>query len=367
MSIRFRRLLLALFVAIAVGTATGAGAQAREMFEVRLFASVGEPGHPDPIAVDGDRVYVGTLTSFREMTNGRNDTEAPSRIFAYRADGSLRRAVSGQRLDEEHGLLGIALDAKGLLYVSDANPARVFVLDPKTGGQRHYASFRDLKPCGLGGEPGNCSYETVDREPLPNGLAFGRDGSLYVPDYRQGVIWRVPVGGGRPAVWFAAPELASFPFALNGIRFIARESALMFVQTNSSTPAGRLYKLRVRPNGRAGKLQLFHETRFFDGPDDFALAASGNVYVAMAGANQLVKLSAAGEELARVPASPPENLLLPVPFDAPADIAFLGESVLVTNSSFFAENPASWAVLDVFVGEPGMPLVRPHIPSGGHL
>jgi outer membrane protein assembly factor BamB len=359
-------LLVSAFLALGVGDAAAAGHHGREALDVRVFTKVGEPGHPDPIAVDRDRVvYVGTLTSFREMSVGRNDSPAPSRILAYGRTGVLHRQylVSGQRLHEEHGLLGIAMDAGGLLYVTDANPARVFVLDPRTGRQRDYALFRDVKPCLLGGQPGDCSQETLDRDPLPNGATFGPDGSLYVTDYRQGLIWRVPSGGGTPEVWFTDPALASIPFALNGIRFITHGSALLFTQTNTNTPSGRLYKLPVHSDGSPGELELFYETRDFDGPDSFALAASGNVYVAMAGPNQLVKLSPSGEELARIPATPLDNAGQQIPFDVPADVAFLAESVLVTNSSFFAENPASWAVLDVFVGERGMPLVRPRVPA----
>ena len=47
--------------------------------------------------------------------------------------------------------------------------------------------------------------------------------------------------------------------------------------------------------------------------------------------------------------------------DQPASAAFLGESVLVTNHALFSRNPDSYAVLDVFTGEPGLPLFRPDL------
>jgi hypothetical protein len=55
-----------------------------------------------------------------------------------------------------------------------------------------------------------------------------------------------------------------------------------------------------------------------------------------------------------------------VPFDAPADVAFSEKRLLVTNSSFFAANPASWAVFDIYAGEPGLPLIRPRITQEQH-
>ena len=69
-------------------------------------------------------------------------------------------------------------------------------------------------------------------------------------------------------------------------------------------------------------------------------------------------ISPQGEELARVPATPEENLALDVPLDGPASVAFMGRRLLVTNQSL-GGNPASWAVFDVFVGERGLPLFYP--------
>jgi sugar lactone lactonase YvrE len=341
--------------------------------DARVFATVGAPGHPDPIAVDGDRtIYVGTLTSLREMNLGRNDSTDASTIFAYRRDGTLRRQypVAGQRLNEEHGVLGIALDADGLLYVTDANPARVFALDPRTGSQRDYATFRNVEPCSQGGPPGDCSAETVDRKPLPNGAAFGRDGSLYVADYRQALIWRVPAGGGQAQVWLTDPQLDSY-FGPNGIRLMADRSTLLFTQTNTQPPAaldvgfpGRLYTLPIRSDGTPGELSIFYESRPLDGPDSFAVASSGNVYVALAGSNQLLKLSPTGTELARASGPARNDQGGEIAFDVPADVAFIGERVLVTNSSFILENPVSWAVFDVFAGEPGLRILRPRVRVG---
>jgi hypothetical protein len=69
-------------------------------------------------------------------------------------------------------------------------------------------------------------------------------------------------------------------------------------------------------------------------------------------------LSPGGEELARGPATPEENLALEVPLDGPASAAFVGRRLLVTNQSL-GGNPSSWAVLDVFAGERGLPLFYP--------
>ena len=70
-----------------------------------------------------------------------------------------------------------------------------------------------------------------------------------------------------------------------------------------------------------------------------------------------------GTLIARTPENEVENQMLEVPFDQPASAAFLGDRVLVTNHALFSRNPNSYAVLDVFADEPGLPLFRPVIPG----
>jgi hypothetical protein len=164
-------------------------------------------------------------------------------------------------------------------------------------------------------------------------------------------------------VWFTDPRLENI-FGPNGVQFMADGRTLLLAVTatgpSTGNPfSGALYKLPVRPDGRPGQLELFWRSRPADGPDGIAIARSGNVYVALAGASQILLLSPGGTELARAPANPVENLRLEVPVDSPGSAAFLGERLLVTNHSAILGNPSSWAVLDVFAGEPGLPLYRP--------
>jgi sugar lactone lactonase YvrE len=330
---------------------------------VRVFARVGNPGQPEPVAIGPDgRVYVGT------NQQQRGDARAPSKVFAFDRTGRLAReyVLAGQHLEEDHGIQGLAFDGRGLLYVLDRSATpRVVVLNPRTGAQRDYAPFRDVPSCSAAGRTSDCSATNVDAEPAPNFGAFAPNGSLYVTDIQQALIWRVPRGGGRADVWFTDPALES-PFGPNGIQMMGDGRTLMFALTGGgpaagSPSAGALYKIAVGAGGRPGTLQEFWRSRPLDGPDGFALARSGNVYLALAGASQLAVISAEGQERARVPGSPIENLSYEVPFDGPASVAFLDRSALVSNQSFPQGNPSSWAILDVFTGETGLPLFRPLI------
>jgi sugar lactone lactonase YvrE len=353
-------LALAVLLATAV-SATGAN---REYLDIRVFTRVGQPGQPEPIAIGPDRrIYVGT----NQLLHG--DRDAPSKIFAYSPRGNLVRSyvIKGQPLDEEHGIQGLAFDGRGRLFALDrsGNP-RVLVINTKTGSQRTYSRFRDVPPCPLDGPIRNCSATLSDRTAEPDYAAFGPGGALYVSDIEQALIWRVPRGGGRPSVWITDPSFES-PFGPNGVQFMAGGRRLLLAVTatrpdSGEAGAGALFEIPlVGRRRRAGEPKLFWRSRPFDGPDGFAIARSGRVYLALAGTSQVAVISPQGEEIARVPADPIANQTEEIPVDAPGSVAFFGRRVLVTNHSALAGNPESWAVLDVFASETGLPLYKPRI------
>jgi hypothetical protein len=68
-----------------------------------------------------------------------------------------------------------------------------------------------------------------------------------------------------------------------------------------------------------------------------------------------------GTEELRFPTAE-ENQEQEVPYDLPASVAFDGAgSLLVTNQSFFADDPAHMVVFDVWVDDTALPLVRPRL------
>jgi sugar lactone lactonase YvrE len=341
-----------------------APAQEREQYDIELFSRVADS--PEGIAVDSaGTVYVGT----DPRDGGPAGERKGSRVYAYDGEGNLLREypIEGQNLDDpQYGLLGLAFDGRDRLYGADSNPPRIIRLNTRTGAQSTYAKFRNVPTCTAAGREHNCSATTADLAALPDYPVFGPDGSMYVTDLLQALIWRIPPGGGRPVVWFTDPGLESL-FGPNGIQFKKNGRTLLFALTTMSNPAAipqrsaGLYELPVRSDGSPGQLRQFWESGMMDGPDGFAIAQSRNVYVALAGpsGNSVAVVSPEGEEIARTPPTEVENQMMEVPFDAPGSAAFLGESVLVTNHAFVTRNPDHWAVLDVFADEPGLALFRP--------
>jgi len=168
-----RRPTVAALAALAL-LALASPASARDRWDTKVHALVPTPGFPAHayVAPNG-RVYEGTYT------NPNGDT-VPSRVFEYDGDGTLVRSwtVRGQRLDQAHGVQVATSDGAGRLVLLDKSPPRALLLDRRTGDQTEYAAF----PEGA----------------IPNYGAWGPDGSLYVTDYADGVLWRVPPGGGKP-------------------------------------------------------------------------------------------------------------------------------------------------------------------------
>ena len=341
-----------------------ADAGARERFDTRVFARVPEPGYPALSLVAPDRtVYVGTFKNANEEDTG------PSKVFAYSPEGKLERTyvVKGQTPGQAHGVQVAAISRTGILYLLDQNPPRVIALNPGNGVQATWAHFRDVLPCAPGTQPSGCSDTApVDNPPFPNYAAWGPDGSMYVTDYEQGVIWRVPNEGARAQVWFTDQRLLGGTFGPAGIVLMPDRRTLMISTSAGATAApdattGELYKLPIRADGRPGELEEIWESGPAEAPDGFALAKSGNVYMALVGptTNQIVVISPKGEELDRFPDDNSGENGSPVPFDMPSSVQFDGRRLIVTNDALVSGDPEHWVLFDIWAGEPGQPIFIP--------
>jgi hypothetical protein len=358
--------ILALALAALVGVALPAtGSERPDRFQTRLLALVPSPGFPARayVAPNG-RIYEGTYV------NPGGDSQ-PSRVLEYTRDGTLLRSwtIRGQDLSAEHGVQVATSDSRGRLVLLDRTPARALLLNPRNGVQRRYATFSDLSPC-AGGEAEDCSPTIRDQPPTANYAAWGRDGSLYVTDYFQGVIWRVPPGGGEAEVWLADPRLDGDMFGTTGIVLAPDGRTLLISQQSSAGGAdgnpstGKLYEVRIRRDG-PGELRRLWKSGPVDGPDGFWVGRSGKIYMTLVASNQLAVIDPDGRELERFPEQPAsgENGSS-VPFDNPSSAMFLGRRLIVANQSFISGDPAHQAILSVYVGERGM---KELIPDGAGL
>ena len=345
--------------ALAAALALPTAAPAR--LEVSVFAHVPAPGYAANalVAADGT-VYAGTFHSFTASSDN-----GPSKVFAFAPNGRLSRTytIAGQTPGAAHGVQVAATDRSGALYLLDQAPARVLKLDPRTGAQTTWATFQSVPACAGGQPAGHCTDGSGDSAAEPDFATWGPDGSLYVTDFNQALIWRVPPQGGSASVWLTDPAFNGTLAGPAGIELLPDRHTLMFdTGAGGANPTtGKLYTVPITAGGRPGPTQKLWESAPAEAPYGFAVAASGDIYIALVGplANAVIELSPHGNEIARVPANPIANALLPVPFDAPGSVTFDGDKVLVANQSTFIGETSHMALLQVAVGEPGLPLSLP--------
>ncbi|MDX6669503.1 MAG: hypothetical protein QOK04_2883 [Solirubrobacteraceae bacterium] len=364
-----RRIALLAALTCALGAAAPALAPARERFDTRVLALIPRPGFPalSLVAHDGT-IYVGTYE------NPGGDAYA-SRVLRYSPEGALETSwtIQGQDLSQAHGVQVAARDAHGRLILLDHNPPRALTLDPRTGEQKPYATFYDVPSCATASAGAVCSQTVTDNGSQPDYAAWAPDGALYVTDYTQGLIWRVPPGGGRAQVWLTDPRLDGGMFGTSGIVLEPNLRSLLVTQGSSQGPGsgnpatGRLYRLPILPNGAPGALEQLWESGPAEAPDGFAVARSGNVYIALVGpgANQIAEVSSQGAELTRFPSSHTGDDGSAVPFDEPSSVQFSGSRLIVTNLSYIAGDPTHQALLDIESGELGQPIFVPALAGGG--
>ena len=336
-----------------------ASAADRERWDTRVFAAVQEPGYPAYVFHHRNgRVYAGTYT------NPQGDHQR-SVVREWSASGALLRSwrVPRQNLGEDHGVQVANADARGRLILLEKSTSSVRTLNTANGHFRRWATLPDLPTCSSGEKP--CSPNVADGPAIPNYAAWGPGGSLYVTDYGQAVIWRIPPGTQKPKVWFASPRLDGSEFGTAGLVFRPRTRTLLITQQSSTTDGsaptnGKLFSLPIRKSGAPGRLTTLWTSLPGELPDGFGIGRSGRIYIANAGiSQQIVVLSRRGREIERFPEVPgPGDNGSSIPFDTPSSATFHGTRVLVANQSFFGQTEHH-AILDVEVGERGL---RPYLP-----
>jgi sugar lactone lactonase YvrE len=330
--------------------------------DVSVFASAPAPGHPFGVAVDDNRVYVSTSAGdfFADPANGGHRNSDGERIFAYDDAGRLLDTTAIATMpNATMGLFGLALDGnpgpRHTLYAADMNGRILRVgLGQHAGAPEVYSQVP--ADSGLAGDWMLSMW---------NDLAFDPAGNLYVTDDKPR-IWRVAPDG-TASIWFTDARLTGlFGFAGGplGGRIDPTGQWLYFSITVSAAVAdpvvlpaeAAIWRVRLVDHPTASDLELVH--RFPVDPTQappqatcLAFAKSGNLYVSLLGPNQVAVLDPAGNEIGRI--SDPR-------FHSPWGLAFIGTSLLVTNGDLEpGDNPDAWKIFKVFVGETGLPLVRP--------
>lgn len=351
---RFQNLCLATGIIAAVAFLTAETGRSKEnpaFGTIAKFAAVpAAPGFPEGVAVHGDSVFVSGPARFGTAGTG------PSAIQVYdRNSGALLDTilVQGEALAFEHAVSNVAVDGQGRLYALSTQLGLIcFTKQGQSYVQSSYgAPLPDLPP-----------IAGPDFPPIINDIVFDDAGNAYVTDSLQATIFRYGPGGGVPQIWFQSPLFVGggfFPFGPNGIRLDPDRQYIYMANTSSALNPflGTIYRLPLVDSPLPGDLEVVHEYLAGEAPDQLAFGANGELYVSLAFSNQISIVIPGVGELVRIASQPGDE----VPLDNPAAIAFDSrtKSLLVANHAILSGNPASFAVLSIYVGDPGDPLSQP--------
>jgi sugar lactone lactonase YvrE len=221
----------------------------------------------------------------------------------------------------------IAADHKGMLYACDRVTSSVWRIDPKNpklvvvgrvperdiGGKKVRADVsgiifnqagdlyltaggfkevlriraRNLDP----DNPGIAQTFATETEGA-NGIAFDKNGNLFVTGGRNGRIYRTGTEGGRAEVVAQiAPHTRLLPdgkteqaLTANGIIFDKQGTTLYI----ADTARGAIWKLAVGVDGKAGQPALMTQSALLEGADGPAFDPQGNLWVAANERNAVV-------------------------------------------------------------------------------
>jgi sugar lactone lactonase YvrE len=310
-----------------------------------------------------------------------------SLVLALNPRGDINITAANKALSSE----GIAADKQGRLYLADrVTTGEVYMVDPKDPKlvtvaklPRMEATTRDgrknmvipnvlgmtfdkqgnlyiaagglpgqdpAKPAGFilkvpanklsAANPGEAEVWATG-VPGANGIAFDKDGNLFVSNFGGGTIYRVPSTGGEGKV--IAEKLVSpngLAFDRNGILFAA------------NTRNGSIWRIELNPDGTTKSVTEYIKDPKLIGCDGLQIDSAGNIWVVANARNALVAVT-------------PDKKVIDVakndnngPLEAPASLVIVGKTVYIANADFEI-TPAA------FGGSANEPGNRPRLPGAG--
>jgi len=178
------------------------------------------------------------------------------------------------------------------------------------------------------GKPGTAQTFATGTENA-NGIAFDKNGNLYVTGGRNGNIYRTGPDGGKADVW-AQIELHTRTLAdgktqqaltANGIVFDAQVTTLYV----ADTARGAIWKVPLGADGKAGKPVLMTQSALLEGADGPAFDPKGNLWVAANERNAVVSVTPDGKTQ-DIQKNGSQG-----PLEFPTSVIFIGGTAYVSN------------------------------------
>jgi gluconolactonase len=275
---------------------------------------------------------MGSVGQVSVLVSGFDTSEGPTfdrqgNLFFVNSSTSsiMKRAVDGTVTEFANtgGIpAGLAFHRDGSLYVADEGDGHHGVLRVTKDGQIETVIDAYL------GRPLNGA----------NDLVFDRDGTLYFSD-PWGSSAENPIGGFYRL--FADGRLERIDDGLafpNGVAVNAEGTAVFLAETYRT----RILRYRLRPGESVGEREVFAEVGGPPGPDGMAFDVDGNLYVAHFDGGRVDVLDPTGRLLAPIP----------VPGRQPTNVAFGGQA----RRTLVITEYETHAIYQTEVAIPGRPL-----------
>ncbi|MFC4104221.1 SMP-30/gluconolactonase/LRE family protein [Paenibacillus xanthanilyticus] len=292
-------------------------------------------------------VLAATMVAVAVMAPAMQASEGTKRAASVSIAVDLDpNSATGMRVE------GITGDKQGRLYTIDMDSKRLFRFTPATGqletltvlprsatgmafdeqGNLYMASgggsgvdgviLRISADALVSGPVESGKVETFAQDvDGANGLAFDRDGNLYVSGGATGNIYVITPQGER-TVWASgiAAERPEQPITVNGLAF-GRDGRLYMANTS----AGEINRVRIKKDGTFGDVERFAKDPLLYGADGIAFGPDGDLYVAANERNAIVKVSRSGK-VKEVAANDSRG-----PLEFPASLHVVGDTMYVSN------------------------------------
>jgi len=162
-----------------------------------------------------------------------------------------------------------------------------------------------------------------------NGIAFDRNGYLYVSGGRNGKIYRIAPAGGSAETWVQIElHTRTLPdgktqqaIPANGMVFDSQGSGLYV----TDTARGAIWKVTVGSDGTAGKPTLVAQSPLLEGADGPAFHPNGSLWVAANERNAVVAVTLDGK-VQEVVKNDSKG-----PLEFPTSVVFVGNTAYISN------------------------------------
>lgn len=265
------------------------------------------------------------------------DPKDPKLVTVAKVPKMEATARDGRKSMVIPSLLGLAFDKQGNLYIAGSglpsqDPAKPLGFIFKVDAGKISAT-----------NPGDAEVWATD-VPGANGIAFDKNGNLYVSTFGLGKIYMVPSTGGQGKV------VVDKLLTPNGLAFDKKG-----VLYSANTRNGTIDRIELYSNGTVKTVTEWVRDSKLLGADGLQIDSSGNIWIVANARNALVAVT------------PDKNIIEVAkndnkgPLEAPASLVFVGKTIYIINADFDTA-PASFDRSNLEPGNrPRQPGVGPSI------